>query len=203
MRVNFNLFTTNGAGFWLVFALLAPKPAVAQRHIKGQLAITPLIGIMDRLPTTLKRADGQGLAVGLDFTRYTLKETYWKVSYLYDQKFYADFGRFLTTSRHQLSFDWAPLTLHDHRRHFYIAPLIGASVGYELVNKNEVYLPEGTILNNPSVVAGIQAGIEGEYYVAEKLAVVASFQERYLPISNVSVFRSYGLVGLRFSFFHN
>jgi len=199
----FKLFKINGAGFWLVLALLAAVPSWAQRHIKGQLALTPVVGIMDRLPTSLGKADGQGLAAGLDLTRYTIKETYWKVSYLYDVKYYANFGRYLTTSRHQLAFDWAPLTLHDQRRRFYIAPLIGASIGYELVNKNEVFLAEGTILNSPSVSAGIQAGIEGELYLAEQLALTASFQQRYLPVSEVSVFRSYGLIGLRFSFFRN
>jgi len=197
------LFKTNGAGFWLVLALLAAVPARAQRHIKGQLALTPVVGILDRVPTSLGKANGQGLAAGLDLTRYTHKETYWKVSYLYDQKYYANFGRFLTSSRHQLSFDWAPLTLHDHRRHVYIAPIIGASVGYELVNNNEETLPEGTIRNAPSVTGGIQAGIEGEYYVAERIALVATFQTRYLPPSDVSVFRSYGLIGIRFSFFRN
>lgn len=199
----FNLLPTNGAGLWLLLVLFASGPLMAQRHIKGQLALTPMVGFMDRMPTSLGKAPGQGVAAGLDLTRYTIRETYWKVSYLYDVKYYANFGRYLTSSRHQIGFDWAPLTLRDHRRHFYVAPLIGASVGYELVNKNDVDLAEGVILNRPGGLAGIQVGIEGEYFIGEQLALVGSFQQRYLPFSDVSVFRSYGMVGLRFSFFHN
>ncbi|PRY27824.1 hypothetical protein CLV58_13142 [Spirosoma oryzae] len=71
----------------IMLALLAGNPILAQRHIKGQLALTPYAGVVDQWPSlTHLKGDQRGYVAGLDLCRYTETETYWKVSYQYDIK---------------------------------------------------------------------------------------------------------------------
>ena len=175
--------------------------AFSQRHIKGQLALTPYVGIVDKFPGKPLNGDGQGYVGGIDLVRYTKTETYWKVAYQYDRKFYQFFDDRLMTERHLLSFDWAPVTFHDLRRNYYIMPLIGANVGVETVNRNNLELAQGTILNRSTGTMGLQTGLESEVYFLERTALFLSVSERWLPYSDVGNFRTYGTIGVRFSFF--
>ena len=94
-------------------------------------------------------------------------------------------------------------TLHDHRRRFYLAPMGGVVAGYERVNQNQFDLPAGRILSQSSGVAGLTAGLEGEFFLTERVALVLAVDEKLLFYSNVSRFRTSGTLGLRFSFFKN
>lgn len=189
---------------FLVGCALTLNLAHAQRHIKGQLALTPYVGIVDNFPSFKSfKADQQGYNFGLDLVRYTRNENYWKIAYQYDVKYYAGLGTILSTDRHSVSFDYALTTLHDHRRTFYIAPLVGGIIGFERVNGNNLDLADGRILNQPSGLLGLQTGLEAEIYFSERTALTLAIQERYLPYSNLSQFRTYGNLGLRFSFFKN
>jgi len=189
----------------LVFGGGIPVVCQAQRHIKGQRALMPYAGVVDNLHQFNQplRSARQGYVFGLDLTRYTIDEKYWKVGYQYDVKYYQSLGAILSTDRHTISFDYALASFHDHRRRFYIAPLLGAHAGFERVNRNRLELDQGRILNQPTGLIGLQAGVEGEYFLSEHLALVGAVQERYLPYSHVTQFRTYGTLGLRYSFFNN
>lgn len=185
-----------------VLTVVIPRPALAQRHIKGQWGITPVAGVMDRLPLGSLRAPGQGVAAGLDLLRYGKKERYWKVGYLYDRKYYDALGQTLSTDRHTLVFSVAPFQLANKSRSFYLVPVVGVYGGFERINRNVRDLPEGRLLNVPTGLAGVQAGLEGEFYLTSQTALYASWQTRYLPFSTLSQFRTFGLLGVRFTFFN-
>lgn len=188
----------------LLMGLFVAPPCPAQRHIKGQFALTPYTGVMDNLHQFNQpfRSARQGYVFGLDLTRYTTGERYWKVGYQYDVKYYQSLGTILSTDRHSISFDYALTTFHDHRRRFYIAPLIGAHAGFERVNRNRLELEQGRILNQPTGLIGLQAAVEGEYFLWEHISLIGAVQQRYLPYSQVTRFRTQGTVGIRYSFFN-
>lgn len=190
--------------FFVVTVLIVgiSRPACAQRHIKGQWGITPFVGVMDRLPTGSLRVPGQGFAAGLDLLRYGQKERYWKVGYLYDRKYYDAMGQTLSSDRHSLVLSVAPYQLTNKNRSFYLVPIVGVYGGFERINRNVRELPEGRLLNAPTGLAGVQAGAEGEFYVTDQTALYASWQTRYLPFSSLSQFRTFGLLGVRFTFFN-
>nr|WP_281257950.1 conjugal transfer protein TraO [Spirosoma oryzae] len=76
-------------------------------------------------------------------------------------------------------------------------------VGLERINQNQPELAEGTILTQPAALASMQLGLEGELFLTERTALFVGLHERWLPSSNLTQFRTYGLVGMRFSFFKN
>jgi len=187
--------------FFISLLVFSFHQAFPQRHIKGQLALTPYVGVVDKFPAIPLTGGGQGYVGGIDLVRYTKTETYWKIAYQYDRKYYQFFDNHLMTERHLLSFDWTPVTFHDLRRNYYIMPLIGANVGLEMVNRNNLELAQGTILNHSTGTVGLQAGLESEVYILERTALFLSVSERWLPYSEVGSFRTYGALGVRFSFF--
>lgn len=207
MRTRHDFFSQQVRLSLLVLALWGSIPAIceAQRHIKGQRALMPYIGVVDNLHQFNQpvRSARQGYVFGLDMTRYTVDEKYWKIGYQYDVKYYQSAGATLSTDRHTVSFEYALASFHDHRRRFYVSPLLGVHGGFERVNRNRLELDQGRILNQPTGLIGLQAGVEGEYFVGEHLALVGAVQERYLPYSHVTRFRTYGTLGLRYSFFTN
>lgn len=185
----------------LSLILLCLTQVFSQRHIKGQLALTPYVGVVDKFPAKPFTGDGQGYVGGIDLVRYTKTENYWKVGIQYDRKYYQFFDDRLMTERYLVAFDWAPVSFHNLRRDYYIMPLIGANVGVETVNRNNLELAQGTILNRSTGTMGLQAGLESEVYLLERTALFLAVSERWLPYSDVGTFRTYGTIGVRFSFF--
>lgn len=188
----------------VVMGWLQGVPAIGQRHIKGQLAVSPYLGLVDNIPALAHlKANGNGYAVGLNLIRYTKHETFWQIGYQYDVKYYEAVGNTLSTDRHTVNFDYSVTTLHDHRRRFYVSPMVGFHGGFERINGNNPDLPQGRILNQPSGLIGLQSGLDSEWFITERTALSVGIEERYLPYSTVSIFRTYGRIGVRFSFFPN
>lgn len=176
----------------------------AQRHLKGQMALTPYVGLVDNVPVPGNlKANGQGYLLGLDLVGYNSRETYWKLAYQFDVKYYDGLDSKLTTSRHTVGFDYAVGALRNRRRSLYLLPLVGGFLGLERINGNQTELPAGRILNRPVGLFGVQAGLEGEWFIGEQTALVLAMQQRYLPYSTVAQFHTYGSMGIRFSFFNH
>ena len=172
-----------------------------QRHRKGQYGFSLQAGIVDRIPqSNTWRADQQGLLVRADWVRYTRPEHYWKVGYQYDRKYYQVSGTSLFSERHTLGFDYAPVSLHDYRRRFYLSPLLGVFTGFELVNQDRRDLPIGLIGSQSQFTFGGNAGLEAEVFLAEQLSLLAGFTERWYAASELNRLHTQAQVGLRFTF---
>lgn len=175
-------------------------PLLAQRHIKGQMAFSPHVGLVDNKTS---------LALGLEVVSYRSSERYFKIGYLYDLKYYpyAEGDKLNTVStrlsadQHTLSFDYAPFPLYDLSRRFYLNPTAGLHAGFERVNEGRRDLASGRITNSSTALIGAQIGVDAEVFFTDKTALVLYFQQRYLPYSNVAQFHTHAGVGLRFTFF--
>ncbi len=187
------------ASTFLLLGLLA-TPGLAQRHIKGQSALGVSVGAVDGLPRlTALRAPGSAYMGSLDYVWYRANERYWKASASYVRKYYSvqDMVKPMV-EQFWLSVDYVPRGLYTARRWLYVAPTIGAYVGYELVNRNQSELAEGIIQNKSTASIGPQLGIEAEVYLNSSLILVIGGNERFIPFSEVAQFRTTGYVGVRY-----
>ncbi|WP_338877293.1 conjugal transfer protein TraO (plasmid) [Spirosoma sp. SC4-14] len=183
--------------------MLLVHSGYAQRHIKGQNAVSFTAGVVDNFPKfSTPHAPGRGYAGSIDYIWYRKNERYWKTSFNYIRKYYdALTAKKPVVEQYWLAIDYVPRGIYTTRRWLYVAPTAGLYVGYEAVNRNQLDLPEGIIQNQSTASIGPQAGLEGEAYVSPSLALIVGITERFIPFSEVSQFRTTGYIGIRFCFF--
>ena len=187
----------------LLAGILLVREGYAQRHIKGQTAVSFVVGAVDNLPRlAAPHAPGSGYMGAVDYVWYRKNERYWKASFTYMRKYYESpsVAKPLL-EQYWLAMDYVPRGFYTTQRWLYIAPTAGLYVGYETVNRNQANLAEGVILNKSTASIGPQLGVEAEGYVGPSLAIVGGITERYIPFSDVSKFRTTGYVGIRYCFF--
>lgn len=184
-------------------SLLVVRQASAQRHIKGQTAISCVVGIVDNLPKIASpQAPGSGYMGAVDYVWYRKNERYWKASFTYMRKYYEAQTRPQPLVEHYwLALEYVPRGFYTTNRWLYVAPTVGLYVGYESVNRNQANIAEGIIQNKSTGAIGPQLGLEAEAYVGPALALVGGVTERYIPFSEVSMFRTTGYLGIRYCFF--
>lgn len=187
----------------LCLNILIVYTGYAQRHIKGQTAVSIMVGAVDNLPTFSASGPPRGGYMGgVDYVWYRKNERYWKTSFTYARKYYEAQTRIKPLIEHYwLSVDYVPRGLYTTRRWLYIAPTAGIYVGYESVNRNQFNIAEGVIHNKSTAAIGPQLGLETEVHVGPSLAMVGGLIERYVPFSEVSQFRTTGYIGIRYCFF--
>lgn len=187
----------------LCAGLLISPAGYAQRHIKGQTAVGFAVGVVDNVPRiSAPHSPGSSYMGSVDYAWYRKNERYWKGSFSYMRKYYAATGAVKPlVEQYWLSMDYVPRGYYTTRRWLYIAPTLGAYVGYESVNRNQLNLAEGVIHNRSSASIGPQLGMEAEVYVGPSVALVGGITERYIPFSEVSKFRTTGYIGIRYCFF--
>lgn len=187
----------------LLVSTLVGRQGYAQRHIKGQTAVSFTAGVVDNFPKfSSPHAPGSGYMGALDYVWYRKNERYWKASVSYMRKYYdAQTLAKPLVEQYWLSMDYVPRGFFTTHRWLYIAPTAGLYVGYESVNRNQSNLAEGVIQNKSTASIGPQLGLEAEVYVGPSLAIVGGITERYIPFSEVSKFRTTGYIGIRYCFF--
>ena len=183
-----------------LIALMLTAPSYGQRHIKGQSALGLTVGAVDNLPEfSALRSAGSGYMASLDYVWYQSNERYWKASASYVRKYYpAQDNTKPMVEQYGLSLDYVPRGIYTTRRWLYVAPTIGAYVGYELVNRNQPGLAEGIIQNKSTATIGPQLGVEAEVYLKPALMLIGGITERVVPFSEVAQFRTIGYVGIRY-----
>lgn len=186
----------------LLMSLLIVRTSYAQRHIKGQTAISFVAGVVDNIPNlSSPHAPGSGYMGAVDYVWYRKNERYWKASFTYIRKYYeAQSGTKPLVEQYWLSLDYVPRVFYTTHRWLYAAPTAGLYLGYEAVNRNQSNLAEGVIQNKSTGSIGPQLGLEAEAYVGPSLAIVGGITERYVPYSDVSPFRTIGYIGIRYCF---
>ena len=183
----------------LAFELLSHS-SFGQRHRKGQYAFSLQGGIMDRFPRGINlRADQQGSLVRTDFVRYTRSEHYWKIGYQYDRKFYQPLGVQVISERHTLGIDYAPISLHNYRRTFYISPVLGIFTGLEIVNQDRHDLPIGFIGAQSHFTFGGNIGLEAEVFLTDRISLIGGITERWYAVSDLNRLHTQAQLGLRFT----
>jgi hypothetical protein len=187
----------------LVISTLFVGEGYAQRHIKGQTAVSFVAGVVDNFPQFASpHAPGSGYMGTVDHVWYRKNERYWKASCTYMRKYYeAQNLPKPLVEQYWLSLDYVPRGLYTTRRWLYVAPTAGLYIGYESVNHNQANLAEGVIQNKSTGAIGPQLGLEAEAYVGPSLALLVGITERYIPFSEVSKFRTTGYMGIRYCFF--
>ena len=189
-------------GLALILICLITQASYGQRHRKGQYSFSVLGGIMDRIPRggPLK-ANQQGYLGRAEFVRYTEAEHYWKAAYQYDRKYYRPDGATLVSARHTVGVDFAPVSLHDYRRTFYLSPVIGLFTGLEIINQNQRDLAIGLIGAQSRFTFGANVGLEGEVFLTDRLSLIGGLTERWYAVTDLSRLHSQAQVGLRFTFY--
>lgn len=194
------LFRILSISLLLAFELMSYN-SFAQRHRKGQYAFSPQGGIMDRFPNGINlRADQQGSLIRTEFVRYTRPEHYWKIGYQYDRKFYQPLGVQVISERHTLGIDYAPVSIHDYHRTFYISPVLGVFTGLEIVNQDQPDLPIGLIGAQNHFTFGGNIGLEAEVFVTDRISLIGGLTERWYAVSDLNRLHTQAQLGLRFTF---
>ena len=184
----------------MVFTLVSHH-SFSQRHRKGQYALSLQGGIMDRLPSGINlRADQQGSVVRTEFVRYTRPEHYWKVGYQYDRKYYQPPGVQVISERHTVGCDYAPVSIHDYRRTFYVSPVLGLFTGLEIVNQDQRDLSIGLIGAQSHFTFGGNIGLEAEVFLTNRTSLIGGITERWYAVSDLNRLHTQAQVGLRFTF---
>ena len=188
--------------FVFIYLGMMVVSSYGQRHRMGQFATSLSTGIMDRIPTGLWfKNDQQGLLASVDFVRYTQAEHYWKIGYQYDRKYYVPLADYtLQSERHTLEFAYAPMSVHNYQRSFYISPILGIFSGIETINQDRRELPVGLITAQGRFTFGSSFGLEGEVYLTDKFSLVGGLIERWYGVTDLSRLHTQAQVGLRFTF---
>lgn len=187
--------------------LLVYQQATAQRHRKGQFGVSAFGGFMDRIPgaqnspgEAVWTADQQGFVGSLDFVRYTRQEHFWMIGLQYDVKNYRPISDKLLSERYTANFSYAPFSLHNYKRDFYLSPYVGVLSGVEIINRDKLNTGDGHIQANSAFSLGALAGMELEVFIVPSLSLLLRAEERFNAFSNLNKLHSQGSIGIRYTF---
>ena len=132
---------------------------------------------------------GAGFAMSSMYSKYVSGGNYYKIGGEYAYELLDNF--FVNTILLNANFNFRVFDLGNN---FYVHLNGGAVVGYEMIEENEF------ILSSNSFVYGPTLGGEIEYYITDKLVLVAGGEQRYLFGSTIGDFNYRLSGGLKFIF---
>ena len=178
--------------------------ATAEENMKAKSMIDRLSLDHDRL---LGMADGVhwndntdfAYHIGAAYSVYTKNANRWVIGgeYLHKKYDYKDMQipveQFTAEGGYYLKF------LSDRRKTFFLSLGLSALAGYEVSNKSEKLLPDGsTLLDKDCFIYGGALTLELEAYLTDRVALLLNARERALFGSDIGKFHTQVSLGLKF-----
>ena len=137
--------------------------------------------------------------IGAAYSVYTKNANRWVIGgeYLHKKYDYKDMQipveQFTAEGGYYLKF------LSDRRKTFFLSLGLSALAGYEVSNKSEKLLPDGsTLLNKDCFIYGGALTLELEAYLTDRIALLVNTKERMLFGSDIGKFHTQVSLGLKF-----
>ena len=171
--------------------------AHAQRCLPGMRGIQLTGGLSDNM--RWKNGDGFGYHAGIAVSTYTKNAHHWVVGAEYLEKRYGyrdclyPASQFTGEGGYYLNF------LSDRRKTFFLSLGLSALAGYEVSNKSEKLLPDGsTLLDKDCFIYGGALTLELEAYLTDRVALLLNARERALFGSDIGKFHTQVSLGVKF-----
>ena len=182
----------------ILFALcLHFNQAHAQRYLPGMKGLQVTAGMADGVHWN----DNTDFAYHIEaaYSVYTKNANRWVIGgeYLHKKYDYKDMQipveQFTAEGGYYLKF------LSDRRKTFFLSLGLSALAGYEVSNKSEKLLPDGsTLLNKDCFIYGGALTLEQEAYLTDRIALLVNTKERMLFGSDIGKFHTQVSLGLKF-----
>ena len=173
----------------MLFALCLTSFQVhAQRYLPGMKGLQVTAGMTDF-----------AYHIGAAYSVYTKNANRWVIGgeYLHKKYDYKDMQipveQFTAEGGYYLKF------LSDRRKTFFLSLGLSALAGYEVSNKSEKLLPDGsTLLDKDCFIYGGALTLELEAYLTDRVALLLNARERALFGSDIGKFHTQVSLGLKF-----
>ena len=174
----------------MLFALcLTSFQAHAQRYLPGMKGLQVTAGMADGVHWN---SDTDfAYHIGAAYSVYTKNANRWVIGgeYLHKKYDYKDMQipveQFTAEGGYYLKF------LSDRRKTFFLSLGLSALAGYEVSNKSEKLLPDGsTLLNKDCFIYGGALTLELEAYLTDRIALLVNTKERMLFGSDIGKFHT-------------
>lgn len=172
--------------------------AHAQRYLPGMKGLQVTAGMADGVHWN---SDTDfAYHIGAAYSVYTKNANHWVIGgeYLHKKYDYKDMQipveQFTAEGGYYLKF------LSDRRKTFFLSLGLSALAGYEVSNRSEKLLPDGsTLLDKDCFIYGGGAlTLELEAYLTDRIALLVSARERALFGSDIGKFHTQVSLGLKF-----
>ena len=182
----------------MLFALcLTSFQAHAQRYLPGMKGLQVTAGMADGVHWN---SDTDfAYHIGAAYSVYTKNANRWVIGgeYLHKKYDYKDMQipveQFTAEGGYYLKF------LSDRRKTFFLSLGLSALAGYETSNRSEKLLPDGsTLLDKDCFIYGGALTLDVEFYVADRIALLANLRERCLWGGDTRKFHTQWGVGVKF-----
>jgi hypothetical protein len=162
----------------IIITMLIAVPTVsAQRYLPGMRGLQVTVNALNL---------EKGFYSGLAFSQYTKRADRWVFGFEYLEKSHTYKELNIPQSQFTVDAGYYLKFLSDPRKMLFVS--IGASglAGYETVNWNEKLLFDGAIIENgDTFLFGATLTLETEIYLTDRIVLIASIRERFLPQSSV------------------
>ena len=182
----------------MLFALcLTSFQAHAQRYLPGMKGLQVTAGMADGVHWNSN--SDFAYHIGAAYSVYTKNANRWVIGgeYLHKKYDYKDMRipveQFTAEGGYYLKF------LSDRRKTFFLSLGLSALAGYESVNWGEKVLHDGSTLHDrDAFVYGGALTLDVEFYVADRIALLANLRERCLWGGDTRKFHTQFGVGIKF-----
>ena len=182
----------------MLFALcLHFNQAHAQRYLPGMKSLQVTAGMADGVHWNSN--SDFAYHIGAAYSVYTKNANRWVIGgeYLHKKYDYKDMRipveQFTAEGGYYLKF------LSDRRKTFFLSLGLSALAGYEVSNKSEKLLPDGsTLLDKDCFIYGGALTLELEAYLTDRVALLLNVRERALFGSDIGKFHTQAGIGIKF-----
>ena len=171
--------------------------ADAQRYLPKQKGLQVTARAVDGF--NLKSGDKQAFSGGIALSSYTKKGNRWVFGSEYLQKSYLYKTELIPTSQITLDGGYYCKFLSDPSKTVFFSLGASAVAGYEIVNKGESLLHDGsTLVNEDSFIYGGAITFEIETFLTDRVILLLNVRERILGGSSINLFHTQIGAGLKF-----
>jgi len=177
---------------FLVFLLILSLSVQAQRRLHAQQGLQATIGKVDgwRKHT---------IHTGLVMSQFTKNGHQWKFGAEYLRKKYLYGEQFIPLEEITGEAGYYRTVLSDRSKTFFISAGLSGMAGYELVNRDNTLLDDGsTLVSQSKFIYGGAISFEIETYLTDGIILLTGFRQRILPSSTVNKFHNQLSIGVKF-----
>ena len=175
-----------------ILLLTLTVSAQAQRRLHGQQGLQLTVGKVDGLK-------GNTIHTGIALSQFTKNGHQWKFGAEYLRKKLQYGKQIIPLEQFTGEAGYCRTVLSDARKNFFFTGGISGVAGYELLNRSETLLDDGsTLLSESKFLFGGAFSLEIETYITDSFILLTGFRQRILPGSTVNKFHYQWSVGLKF-----
>ena len=164
----------------------------AQRRLHGQQGLQWTIGRVDGFTKNT-------MHTGVALSQFTKNSHQWTFGAEYLRKRLTYGKQLVPVEQITGEAGYYRTILSDRSKTFFISAGISGMAGYELINRGEALLDDGsTILSHNKFLWGGAISFEIETYITDGIILLTGFRQRVLPSSTVNKFHSQLSLGIKF-----